>query len=93
MEFVNSLIYTYMIVVYCLLFLLILSIVCGLIDSLEITFALEFNRLNSPFFKIGLSSERHILSDGSSEDEIVIGLFFVNIIIVFWKEALIEEEL
>lgn len=82
-----------MIVVYCLLFLLILSIVCGAIDSLEITFAFEFNRLNSPFYRIGLSSERHILSDGSSEDEIVIGLFFVNIVIVFWKEAPIEEDL
>ena len=82
-----------MIFFYCLLFLLILSIVCGLIGSLEITFALELNRLNSPFYKIGMFSERYTLEDGSSEDEIVIGLFFVNISIVFWKEASIEEEL
>jgi hypothetical protein len=82
-----------MIVVYCLLFLLILSIVCGTIDSLEITFALEFNRLNSPFFKVGLFSERYTLGDGSTEDEIVIGLFFVNISIVFWKNVNIEEDL
>lgn len=82
-----------MIVVYCLLFLLCLSLVCGMIGSLEITFALEFNTLNSPFYKIGIFSERYTLDDGSSEDEIVIGLFFVNIIIVFWKDAPIEEDL
>jgi len=82
-----------MIVVYCLLFLLILSIVCGTIGSQEITFALEFNTLNSPFYKIGIFSERYTLEDGSSEDEIVIGLFFVNISIVFWKNSTIEEDL
>jgi hypothetical protein len=64
-----------------------------MIGSLEITFALEFNTLNSPFYKIGIFSERYTLDDGSSEDEIVIGLFFVNIIIVFWKDAPIEEDL
>jgi hypothetical protein len=82
-----------MIVVYCLLFLLILSIVCGAINSLEITFALEINKLNSPFYKVGLSSERYTLTDGSTEDEIVIGLFFVNISIVFYKNANVEEDL
>ena len=82
-----------MIVVYCLLFLLILSIICGTIGSMEITFALEINKLNSPFYKVGLSSERYTLTDGSTEDEIVIGLFFVNISIVFYKNAPIEEDL
>ena len=82
-----------MIVVYCLLFLLGLSLICGMIGSQEITFALEINTLNSPFYKIGIFSERYMLSDGSSEDEIVIGLFFVNISIVFWKDAPIEEDL
>jgi hypothetical protein len=82
-----------MIVVYCLLFLLILSIVCGIIGSLEITFALEVNTLNTPFYKIGIFSERYTLDDGSSEDEIVIGLFFVNISIVFWKNSTLEEDL
>jgi hypothetical protein len=93
MEFVNSLIYTYMIVVYCLLFLLGLSLIFGTIGSQEITFALEFNTLNSPFYKLGIFSERYTLSDGSSEDEIVIGLFFVNISIVFWKDVNLEEDL
>ena len=82
-----------MILVYCLLFLLILSIVYGAIGCFEMSIALEINKLNSPFYKIGLFSERYTLTDGSSENEIVIGLFFVNIIIVFWKDVSIEEEL
>jgi hypothetical protein len=82
-----------MIVVYCLLFLLGLSLICALIGSQEITFALEVNTLNSPFYKIGIFSERYTLEDGSSEDEIVIGLFFVNISIVFWKNVNLEEDL
>jgi hypothetical protein len=82
-----------MIVVYCLLFLLGLSLICGFIGSLEITFDLEINTLNTPFYKIGIFSERYTLEDGSSEDEIVIGLFFVNISIVFWKNSNLEEDL
>jgi len=82
-----------MIVVYCLLFLLGLSVVCGIIGSLEITFALEINKLNSPFYKLGIFSERYTLTDGSTEDEIVIGLFFVNISIVFYKNDSLEEDL
>ncbi len=81
-----------MIVVYCLLFLLGLSLVCGFIGSLEVMFALEINTLSSPFYKLGIFSERYTLEDGSSEDEIVIGLFFVNISIVFWKDVAPTEE-
>ena len=66
-------------------FLLVLSLVCGYINSVEVIFALEINTLKSPFFKIGLYSQRYTLEDGSIEDEIVIGLFFVNVIITFWK--------
>lgn len=76
-----------MIIAYMFLFLLVVSIVAGVIGSDEITFGLEINRLNSPFFNIGLFSQRFTLSDGSIEDEIVIGLFFINITLVFWKEA------
>jgi hypothetical protein len=51
-----------------------------------VTFGLELNKLNSPFFKLGLFSDRFTLEDGSVEDEIVIGLFFINVVIVFWKD-------
>ena len=80
-----------MVIIYVLLFLLFLSIVCGYIGSEEMTFALELNTLRSPFFKIGIYSQRYTLEDDSVEDEIVIGLFFVNVVIVFWKT--VDEEI
>lgn len=80
-----------MIIIYVLLFLLFLSIVCGFIGSEEFTIGLELNTLRSPFFKIGMYSQRYTLEDGSVEDEIVIGLFFINVVIVFWKT--VDEEI
>lgn len=74
-----------MIVLYVLLFLFVVSVISGYIGSDEATIALELNTLRSPFFKIGMHSQRFTLEDDSIEDEIVIGLFFVNIVIVFWK--------
>ena len=74
-----------MIVAYVFLFLLVVSIIPGYINSVEVIFALEINTLKSPFFKVGLYSQRYTLEDGSIEDEIVIGLFFVNVVITFWK--------
>lgn len=68
------------------LVLLVISLVSGWIKSDEMTFALEINKLSSPFFKLGLFSDRFTLDDGSVEDEIVIGLFFINVVIVFWKD-------
>lgn len=66
--------------------LLVISLVSGWVNSDEVTFALEINRLSSPFFKLGLFSDRFTLEDGSVEDEVVIGLFFINVVIVFWKD-------
>ena len=80
-----------MIIIYVLLFLFVLSIVCGYIGSEEMTIGLEINTLRSPFFKIGLYSQRYTLEDGSVEDEIVIGLFFINVVMVFWKT--VDEEI
>ena len=75
-----------MMVLYIFLFLLVLAIVFGSIGSDEMTIGLEINRLNSPFYKLGLISERYPLDDGSVEDEITIAFFFFTIVIVFWKQ-------
>lgn len=80
-----------MVIIYVFLFLFVLSIVCGFIGSVEMTIGIELNTLRSPFFKIGLFSQRYTLEDGSVEDEIVIGLFFVNVVMVFWKT--VDEEI
>lgn len=66
--------------------LLVISVVYAFIGSLELSFGLELNTLNSPFYKLGMSFQRYTLEDGTVEDELTIGLFFVNIVIVAWKE-------
>lgn len=80
-----------MIVLYALLVLLVISLIAGYIGSEEFTIGLELNTLKTPFFKIGIYSQRYTLEDGSVEDEIVIGLFFINVVMVFWKT--VDEEI
>lgn len=74
------------ILIAAIVILLVISVVCALIDSIELTFGLELNTLHSPYYKLGLSFQRFTLEDGTVEDELVIGLFFINLIVVAWKE-------
>jgi len=74
-----------MVVLIVLVFLLVLALVMGVIGAVEISVGLEINMFQSPFYKIGIVSDRHYLTDGSVEDELIIGLLFVNIVFVFWK--------
>jgi hypothetical protein len=80
-----------MIVIYVFLVLLFISLIAGYIGSEEMTIEFELNTLKTPFFKIGLYSQRYTLEDDSVEDEVVIGLFFVNVVMVFWKT--VDEEI
>lgn len=72
--------------------LVLISFIAGFVGSSEMTIALEINTLNTPFFKIGIFSQRYELEDGNSEDEIIIGLFLINIVVVFWKHYSEDEE-
>lgn len=66
--------------------LLVISLVYAFINSLELSFGLEINTLRTPFYKLGMSFQRYTLEDGTVEDELVIGLFFINIVVIAWKE-------
>jgi len=74
-----------MVFLYALVFLVIVALVFGYINSEEMTIGFEVNTLRTQFYKLGVVSQRYTLEDGSVEDELVIGLFFVNVVIVFWK--------
>lgn len=74
-----------MIVIIALGVLLMISLISGFVGCKEMNIGLEFNLFNSPFYKIGVFSERYYLPENQIEDEIIIGLFFVNIVINFWK--------
>lgn len=71
--------------------LTIMPIVIGWVTCHEMMFSLEINRFNSPFYKIGIFSERFHLPDDQIEDEVVIGLFFVNIVFTFWRDNSLED--
>ena len=74
-----------MIWIIALVFLIVLALVMGFRGCHQMDIALEINTFQSPFYKIGIFSDRHLLQDGSVEDEVVIGLLFVNIVVLFWK--------
>lgn len=66
-------------------FLTLMALVFGFYKSQEFTIGIEINTFRTPFYRIGVTSQRFILEDGSVEDEVVIGLFLLNIVFVFWK--------
>jgi hypothetical protein len=68
-------------------FLLVLALVYGFRGYRELTTTFEVKALNNPYYYIGLSFNEYTLDDGSTEEELIIGLFFVNVIMVFWKPS------
>ena len=55
--------------------LVVISFIAAYVQCDEVVIGFELNLLNSPFYKIGVFSERFVLQDNQIEDEIVIGLF------------------
>jgi len=57
----------------------------GMRDSLEIEIGMEIKRMSNAYFNIGISFDSHSLQDGCEEQEIKLGLFFVNLVVIFFK--------
>lgn len=74
-----------MLVIIALVTLVLIALVFGFIGSMEMSVGIEINKWSTPFFKLGLTSERYSLEDGSVEDEIGIHLLFISFIVIFWK--------
>lgn len=70
---------------FILLFLLILALCYGFIGSYEFDFVLEIKLFSNPYYAIGVSLNKHYIDEQYYVDEVVIGLFFINIILVFHK--------
>ena len=66
---------------------IIISVIVGLRRFIEMDFIIGVKDLSSPYFNIGVSFEEHGTDDPDYiEQELIIGLFFINIIFVFYKE-------
>lgn len=67
--------------------LLIGSFVIGYMGYIEMDFVIEFKSPSNPYFHIGMSFTEHTTEDPDYiEQELVIGLLFVNILVIFYKE-------
>lgn len=67
--------------------LLIGSIVIGYIEFIYMDFIVEIKSISTPYYHIGLSFTEHTTTDPEYiEQELIIGLFFVNILVIFYKE-------
>jgi len=68
-------------------FVLLMTAIVGLNRFEFIDFTLEFKNLSNPYYYIGISFTEHTTEDPTMiEQEFILGLFFVNIILVFGKE-------
>lgn len=67
--------------------LLIGSFIIGYIEFMYIDVVIEMKQLSTPYYHIGLSFTEHTTEDPEYiEQELVIGLFIVNILVIFYKE-------
>lgn len=63
------------------------SFIIGYIEFIEMDFIIEIKSISTPYYHIGLSFIEHTTTDPEYiEQELIIGLFLFNIIIVFYKE-------
>jgi len=68
------------------LLIVITSIIVGMIGFIEVELMIEFKSLNNPYFKLGVSFNEYPTEDpGFIEQELTIGLFLINIVVVFYK--------
>lgn len=75
------------IVLLILAVLLIGSFVIGYIGFIYMDVVIEMKHLSNPYYHIGISFTEHSTTDPEYiEQELIIGLFFVNILVIFYKE-------
>jgi len=74
--------------VYVLVFLVISSLLIGLYKSIHLQFIIELNTLSTPYYNVGISfySEEDDEDSSIIIEKVCIGLFFINLIIIFYKK-------
>ena len=73
-------------VILILVILAVVAYIYGWRSASEIDIMLELKSFGNPYYKIGISYETvYEDEEGYKVEEFVIGLFFVNVIVVFHK--------
>jgi len=73
------------IIVLFLLSLIVTSIYSVWKDSSQVDILIEFKSPSNPFFNIGISHNQYV-EEEYIEQELVIGMFFINFVVVAFKE-------
>ena len=66
-------------------FMLLTSIYVGWRGSVQIDVIVEVKNLSNNWFHLGMSYNR-VDNDECIQEELIVGLFFINFIVVFFKE-------
>ena len=66
-------------------FMLLTSIYVGWRGSVQIDIMVELKNLSNNWFHLGMSYNR-VDNDECIQEELIVGLFFINFIVVFFKE-------
>jgi len=74
--------------VYVIVFLVISSLLIGLYKSIHLQLIIELNTLSTPYYNVGISfySEEDDEDSSIIIEKVCVGLFFINIIIIFYKK-------
>lgn len=79
-------------IVFIVVFLILMSIVCGFMGFDDFELSIEIKTYNNPYFDLGMSfsGEEVIDEEGKEtlEECFVIGLFFINIVLFFIKKRI-----
>ena len=66
-------------------FMLLTSIYVGWRGSVQIDVIVELKNLSNNWFHLGMSYNR-VDNDECIQEELIVGLFFINFVVVFFKE-------
>lgn len=66
-------------------FMLLTSIYVGWRGSVQIDIMVELKNLSNNWFHLGMSYNR-VDNDECIQEELIVGLFFINFVVVFFKE-------
>jgi hypothetical protein len=72
-------------VIFVFLSLLVIALVYGFIKNVGIDLVFEINQFSSPYHHLGISFFGEDDERGFLAEKLVIGMVFINIIIVFYK--------
>ena len=67
--------------------LLVMAVWCGMENVIDGSFHIELRAFSLPYYELGISFREHpTLDEDYMEQELIIGLFFINLVATFYKQ-------